>query len=168
MISKKDIVDTITLLKITYPSALKDFGENELKMMIEVWYNDFKNTKREDFKRAIEEIRKTSSFFPSIADITKTLAQNQLNGLPRAENEWDRVIDSVHSFGSYREKEALNSLGDYTAKIVKLIGYQRICMATSEEQVWNKKEFIGEYNALKDHLTTNLQIGIEERGMLNG
>lgn len=168
MISKKDIIETIALLKVTYPSALKELGENELKMMIEVWYADFKDTKKEDFKNAIEAIRNTSSFFPSIADIKNKIAKAHLKDHPDANEEWAKVINAVHVYGSYREEEALNSLNPYTAKIVKLIGYYRICTATKEEQVWNKKEFIEEYNSLTDKITENLQIGITEGNVLNG
>lgn len=168
MITKKDIIDTITLLKITYPNSLKDLDENEIQLMIEIWFNDFKDTSKADFNKAINEIRYTSKFFPSIADIKEHIAKTHFKDVPDAESEWNSVIDTVHRFGSYKEEEALNSLNEYTRKIVKLIGYYRICTSTSEEQVWNKKEFIAEYNSLKDKLVENKQIEISQENLLNG
>ena len=168
MVDKKDIIDTITLLKMTYPNSLKDYGENELKMMIEIWYNDFKNTKTEDFKKAINDIRYTSSFFPSIADIKKKIAESKTSDIPSAEDEWQEVLKAVRGYGSYRETEALESLNPYTRKIVGYIGYYRICTSTPEEQVWNKKNFIDEYNSLKDKFTTELQLDNKEVNLLNG
>ena len=167
MIDKKDIIDTITLLKITYPSSLKDIGETELKMMIEVWYNDFKDTTKEDFNKAIQEIRYTNKYFPSIADIKEKLAKTKTSNLPDAEDEWQDVIRAVRQYGSWSEKEALESLKPYTRKITEYIGFNRICMATPEEQKWNKKEFVEEYNSLVNKSATNLQIGINERNLLN-
>ena len=92
----------------------------------------------------------------------------QLGNIPEAEEEWQEVIDAVHRWGSYRQTEALEDLKPYTAKIVGYIGYQRICMSSPEEQVWNKKEFIEEYNTLKDKEIINLQIGSEERNLIDG
>ena len=166
MINKKDIVDILTLLKMTYPGALKDLQEDELKMMVEIWCEDFKNTPKEDFNKAIQEIRYTSKFFPSIADIKEKLAKDKVN-LPDAEDEWQEVINSVHRYGYYRQQDALNSLNPYTRKITQYIGFERICMASPEEQVWNKKNFIEEYNALKDKEVNNLQIGSTDKLMLN-
>lgn len=167
MITKKDIIDTITLLKITYPNSLKDISEDELKIMIEVWTQDFKNTTKENFNKAIQNIRYTNKFFPSIADIKEELAKIQINNIPNAEDEWQEVLYAVRGYGSYREREALESLKPYTAKITKYIGYYRICTSTQEEQIWNKKKFIEEYNSLLDKNIINLQIGNKEKLMLN-
>lgn len=166
MINKKDIIETITLLKITYPSALKDLGEQELALMIEVWTKDFEKVSKDVFNKAINNIRNKNKFFPSIADIKEEIAKMQVSNIPEAEDEWQNVLKAVGTFGSYRQQEALESLKPYTAKIVCYVGFNRICMATPEEQIWNKKEFIAEYNSLKDKEIINLQIGEKERLML--
>lgn len=167
MITKKDIVDTITLLKITYPNSLKEFRDNELKLMIEVWTKDFKDTPKEEFNKAIQNIRNTSKFFPSVSDIKEQIAKNKIEKISSAEEEWQNVLSAVRMYGSYREQEALESLKPYTAKITKYIGYYRICTSTQEEQVWNKKEFISEYNSLVDKDILALQTGNTEKLMLN-
>lgn len=169
MITKKDIIDTITLLKITYPNGLKEISDNELKIMIEVWLNDFKNTSKEDFNKAIQNIRYKNKFFPSVADIKEEIAKLKVADTPTAEDEWQEVLYAVRRYGSYREEEALESLKPYTAKIVGYIGYFRICSATSDEQIWNKKNFIEEYNSLVDKNIINLQIenSSNEKLMLN-
>lgn len=166
MIDRKIIVEAISLLKITYPNSLKDLGEADLKMMIDVWYNDFKDVSKEEFKKAIQDIRYTSKFFPSIADIKEEIARIKTNDIPEAEDEWQEVLNTVRQFGSYREQEALQDLKPYTSKIVRYIGYQRICASTPDEQTWNKKEFIGEYNALKDKVRNDLQLGMNEIKMI--
>lgn len=159
--TKEDFLKGIKLLTIAYN---KEFTEEQ----IEVWYSILGEYKVDEFSKAIQELIKTEKFMPSIAHITEHIAKAHFKDVPGAESEWDNVISAVHRFGSYKEKEALNNLCEYTRKIVKLIGYYRICTSTQEEQVWNKKEFIEEYNALKDKLVENKQIGISQENLLNG
>ena len=159
--SKEDFLKGMKILGTAYG---KEFDEDQ----IEVWYEMLGGYSIEDFKQAIKELIKTEERMPSIATITKHIAKKHLKDVPDAESEWSSVIASVHRFGSYREEEALNSLNEYTAKIVRLIGYYRICMATPEEQVWNKKEFISEYNSLVDKLEEHLRLDIKDGNYLNG
>ena len=161
MVDSKIITETLAILKITYPNSLKDITEEEAKLMIQVWANDFKNEKKEDFLKAIENIRYTSKYFPSVSDIKNEIAKLQICDIPKAEDEWELVLKSVRQFGSYRVQEAKNTFKPYTAYIVSHIGYMNICMA--EDQTWNKKEFIAEYNQLKDKEIQNIQIGKNER-----
>lgn len=158
--NKQEFLEGMTFLGIAYN---KGFTQQE----IEVWYQMLGQYTKEEFSNATQELIKTHRSLPSIAEITKQIAEMKLSNVPDAEDEWQEVINAVHRFGSYREKEALESLKPYTAKIVGYIGYFNICTATKEEQVWNKKEFIGEYNTLKDKEVINLQIGTDERKLLN-
>ena len=166
MVDEKTIKETLTLLKVTYPNALKEIDRDTALLMIKIWTNDFKDTNKELFLKAINNIRNKNKFFPSIADIKEEIAKMQVSNIPDAEDEWQEVINAVRKFGSYREQDALASLQPYTAKIVGYIGYYRICTSGADEQTWNKKEFIAEYNALKDREIIGLQIGEKERLML--
>lgn len=158
--NKQEFLEGMTFLGIAYN---KEFTKQE----IEVWYQMLGKYTKEEFSNATQELIKTHRSLPSIAEITKQISEMKLSNLPEAEDEWQEVINAVHRFGYYREKEALESLSPYTAKIVSYVGYKRICESTSEEQTWNKKEFIGEYNTLKDKEIINLQIGNEERKLLS-
>ena len=151
---KEKFVKGITFLGVAYN---KEFTKEEL----EVWYSMLKDYSVEEFSNAIQELVKTEERLPSIATITKQIAKNRTAYLPEAEEEWQEVKKAISKYGYYREQEALNILKHYTAKIVRYIGFQRICMATQEEQIWNKKEFIGEYETLKDKIVEGLQIGID-------
>lgn len=159
--NKEEFLKGMTILGTAYN---KEFTQEQ----VEVWYSFLKDYELNDFILAIQELIKIEKFMPSIAHITEHIAKTHLKDVPDAESEWGNVISAVHRFGSYKEEEALNSLNEYTRKIVKLIGYYRICTSTQEEQVWNKKEFIEEYNALKDKLVENKQIGISQENLLNG
>jgi len=168
MVDEKIIKETLALLKVTYPSALKDIDKETALLMIKVWTKDFKETNKELFLQAINNIRSKNKFFPSIADIKEEIAKMQVSNIPDGEEEWQEVLKAVRRYGSYGQEDALGSLKPYTAKIVGYIGYQKICMSTPDEQTWNKKEFIAEYNSLKDKEIINLQIGEKERLMIDG
>ena len=157
--TKQDFLEGMTILGVAYD---KEFTEEQ----VSVWYQMLGNYTKQEFKSAIQELIKTEEYLPSIAKITKTIAKTKVN-LPDAEDEWQDVLRAVRQYGSWDEKGALESLEPYTRKIVQYIGFNRICMATPEEQVWNKKEFIGEYNSLKDKVVEHTQLGVSEIKLLN-
>ena len=159
--NKEDFLKGMKMLGTAYN---KEFTEEQ----VQIWYQMLCEYSVEEFSTAIQDLIKTEKYLPSIAHITEQIAKAHLKDHPDANEEWAKVINAVHVYGSYREEEALKSLNPYTAKIVKLIGYYKICTSTAEEQVWNKKEFIEEYNSLTDKITENLQIGITEGNVLNG
>ena len=149
---KTSFIKGLTFLGTAYN---KDFTKEQA----EVWYSMLKDYTLEEFSSAIQELVKSEERMPSIATVTKQIAKNKVSAIPEAEEEWQEVLKAVTKYGSYNQGIALRSLKPYTAKIVGYIGYTRICMSTPEEQVWNKKEFIAEYNTLKDKEILNLQIG---------
>lgn len=165
MMKQETIIKAITLLKTNYQNALKDYTKEEMQLMISTWLDFFKDTSINDFELAIKNIINKSDFFPTISQIKKEIANCKVNTLPSAEDEWEEVIRTIHKFGSYRQQEAMEHLKDYTAYILRHIGYQNICM--SEDNIWNKKEFIAEYNQMKDKEKELIQIGNKELKMLS-
>ena len=157
--NKKEFLEGMTFLGIAYN---KEFNQQE----IEVWYEMLGKYSSEEFRNAIKNIVKTETRFPSIATITKEIASQKTKEIPEAEEEWQCVLDAVKRYGTWNETEAMKSLKPYTAKITKYVGFNRICQSTPEEQVWNKKEFIAEYNALKDKITEDLQLEYKTTIML--
>ena len=155
--NKQTIIKAITLLKTNFTNSLKDYTKADLNTLVELWYEMFKQDDEKTFNEAITNIIKKGDYFPTVSQIKKEMANLQTKDLPNAEDEWQEVLKAVHKFGSYKEQEALDSLKPYTAYITRHIGYRNICMA--EEQTWNKKEFIGEYETMKDRDIENLQLG---------
>ena len=151
--TKEEFLEGITLLGVAYD---KEFTQEQ----VEVWYSMLHGYTKNQLRKAIKELIKTETYLPTIAHITKQIAKNETSGIPNAEDEWEEVIRTIHKFGSYRQYEALEHLKPYTAYVVKHIGYQNICM--SEDNTWNKKEFIAEYNTMKEKEKELLQIGAHE------
>lgn len=159
-----DKLNFLNIMKILGTAYNKEFTEEQ----IEVWYWFFKDYDEDKFNNAVKEMIKTSEKIPSIAEITKQIAKSETSNIPEAEDEWQEVLNVVKKYGTWNERDALNSLRPYTAKITTYIGFRRICQSTAEEQIWNKKEFISEYNALKDKLVEELQLGNNTNLLLKG
>lgn len=157
---KEEFIKGMTLLGVAYN---KGFTEEE----ISIWYQMLGDNTEEDFSKAVQDLIKTETYLPSIAHFTKQIAKYKTSDIPSAEDEWQEVLNAVRHYGSYKETEALKSLNPYTSKITQLIGYYRICTSNQEQQIWNKKEFIDEYNSLKDEYITDLQIGTKGVNLLN-
>jgi hypothetical protein len=148
MTSKEAIIKAITLLKTNYQNALKDYDKEDLQMMINAWAEFFKDTTEQEFNKAIRNVINKSDYFPTISQIKKEIANEKVSNIASGEEEWEQVLRTIHRYGSYRQQEALEHMKPYTAYIVNLIGYQNICM--SSDNTWNRKEFIAEYEQLKD------------------
>lgn len=157
MTNKETIIKAITLLKTNYQNALKENTKQEMQMMINAWYEFFKETSEKEFNKAIRNIINKYDYFPTISQVKKEIANNQTSDIPSAEDEWEEVLKVIHRYGTYRQDKALESLKPYTAYIVNHIGYQIICM--SSDNTWNRKEFIAEYNQLKEREKELIQIG---------
>ena len=157
MANKQTIIKAITLLKTNYQNSLRDITKEELQMMINTWGEFFKDIPDKELEQAISNIINKNDYFPTISQIKKEIANNRTSDIPSAEDEWEEVLRTIHKFGSYRQVEALEHMKPYTAYITRHIGYQNICM--SEDNTWNKKEFIAEYNQMKDRDKELIQIG---------
>lgn len=159
--NKEKFLKIITYMGIAYN---KEFTKEQ----IEVWYSFLKDYSEEELNNAVKVLVNTEKYLPTIAHIKEQIAKSKLRNMPSAEDEWEEVIKAIHRFGSYREEQALESLNPYTAKVLSYIGYYRVCTSNQEEQIWNKKEFMAEYNALKDKQIVELQIENKKENLLNG
>ena len=159
--NKEKFLKIITYMGIAYN---KEFTKEQ----IEVWYSFLKDYSEEELNNAVKVLVNTEKYLPTIAHIKEQIAKSKLRNMPSAEDEWEEVIKAIHRFGSYREEQALESLNPYTAKVLSYIGYYRVCTSNQEEQTWNKKEFMAEYNVLKDKQIVELQIENKKENLLNG
>ena len=164
MTNRETIIKAITLLKTNYQNSLKETSKQEIQMIINAWYEFFKDIPEQDFNKAIRNVINKYDYFPTIAQVKKEIANDKTANIPSAEDEWEEVLKVVHKYGTYRQDKALEELKPYTAYITNHIGYQIICM--SSDNTWNRKEFIEEYNQLKEREKELIQIGSPELKLL--
>ena len=148
---KEQFVKGITFLAIAYNKEMT-------QEQTEVWYDFFKNDDYEAFRSAVKRIIPKKQFMPSIAELKQELVHItnpvlQLN----VDEEWGKVLEAIRKYGYYRSLEALDSLNEYTRKIVLMIGWRRLC--TSENIEWERKTF--------KELFNNKQENYEDAALLN-
>ena len=141
----------LTFLGVAYN---KEFTNEQAK----IWYEFFKTTSEETFKKAIKRLIATNKFMPSIAEINQEIAliDNPHLGL-NALKEWEEVLRLIRQYGYYKQNEALAEMNLLTRNAVEQLGWSKLCM--SEDIVWLKKEFV--------EIFKNKQQGIENLEMLS-
>ena len=136
------------------------------KEMLELWLAFFKDEDTNDFANAVNEYIRTRTTFPTVAHIKKYIAENKTKDIPLAEDEWNKVLELVSKYGSYNKEKAFEEMNDYTRYIVNHIGFLNICMADYDQLKWYKKDFIEDYNNLKERQKELIQIGHKEVNVL--
>lgn len=141
----------LTFLGVAYN---KEFTNEQAK----IWYEFFKTTSEETFKKAIKRLIATNKFLPSIAEINQEIAliDNPHLGLDPLE-EWEKVLKLIRKHGFYKPNEAFKEMNLLTKNVVEQLGWGNLCM--SENIVWLKKEFV--------EIFKNKQQGIENLEMLS-
>jgi len=120
-----------------------------------VWYNFFRDIPMERFNLAIVRIIEKDRYFPTVSAIRQELAliDNPDLQLDAAE-EWEKILDGIQRYGSYRADVAVAEMNPVTAAVVKRIGgFTSICQ--SDDLEWRRKAFMA---AFKDTLERQIQI----------
>lgn len=150
---KEEFIKGLKYLGIAYN---KEFDEEQAT----VWYDFFKDVDFEVFRQAVKRIIPKSKYIPSIAELRSEVAQItnpvlQLN----VEEEWDNVIQMIRKYGSYITAEQFNQLKPTTMKVVKTIGWRRLCM--SENIEFERRTFYDMFNSYQKRSENSslIQIG---------
>ena len=134
----------------------KEFTEEQ----VAVWYEFFKDTNIKDLTTAIKRLGNTKKFLPSIAEIKEEIAYITTEELQLdVDVEWNNVLMAIRKYGADRGIEALESLKDYTADVVRKIGWYRLCM--SENIHSERRAFKEIFGYEKEKLKQIKQVGIE-------
>ncbi len=149
MVTEQTIKETLTILKIAYPNALKDLSKEDAYIMIKLWYEDFKDCKKDIFMQAIKNVRSKNVFFPSIADIKNEINEIENPKLKLNVNEeWYKVIELIRKYGVYKQDLIMEELNPVTARVVKIIGLYNIC--SSQRIEVKKRQFKELFNDLNE------------------
>ena len=121
------------------------FSKETTNEQLSVWYEFVKDETKENFEKAIRRIVTSKKYFPSIAEVREEIALLKNSDLQLdANEEWQEVLKAIRKYDLYDGEKAISTLKPYTQKIVKMIGWYRIC--SSQEIIWEKKEFIKLFN----------------------
>ena len=139
---KVEFVKALTILGTAYN---QEFTQEKAS----VWYGMFKHDNINTFKQAIKNLICKSKFMPSIAEVKEEMVTIDYPSLSlNAEEEWYKVLMAIRKYGSYGQITAMNTFNNYTADIVRRIGWDRLCR--SERIDFEKKLFIANFESLQN------------------
>ena len=156
----------------TYPSFLPDADA------LNVWYSLLQDLPYEVCNVAIQKYMMTETEVPTIASIRKLCASVVEGETKDWGDGWEEVLMAIRQFGSYREKEAMDSMSGITRNCVERLGFRNICM--SENISVDRANFRQLYQAIEERENTEKRVPLglkqqinsfieqKERGLLNG
>lgn len=128
--NKKEFAIFASALRTYYPR--EKLLPNEQAM--ELWFNQLQDLPYDIATLTLNKWVATNKWSPSIADIREQAA-GITHGTPRDWGEaWQEVLKAIRQYGSYQEKEALESMDETTRRVVNRLGFRNIC-ASEEIQV---------------------------------
>lgn len=142
--------------------AIKTFfpRENILpnSQALELWYRELQDIPAKVAEAALRKWVATNKWSPSIAELRETAAEVQNGEIPDWGEGWEQVLLAIRRFGSYREREALDSLDPMTRTCVQRLGFRNICM--SENISTDRANFRMMYESLAEREQTRQQVAL--------
>ena len=83
---------------------------------------------------AIQQYMLTNKFPPTIAELRELSIKICAGDIQEWGEGWEKVLNAIRYYGSYRESEALATMDDLTKTCVKRLGWRNICMSENINQ----------------------------------
>ena len=133
--TKKEFAIFASALRTYYPR--EKLLPNEQAM--ELWFNQLQDIPYDVATLTLNKWVATNKWSPCIADIREQAA-GIVHGAPKDWGEaWQEVLNAIRKYGSWQEKEALESMDETTRRVVNRLGFRNIC--TSEEITVDRANF---------------------------
>lgn len=143
-----EVAKLLTVIAAAYPEK---FTVNDMK--VQLWHSLLKDIPYEVANIAIQKHIIESPFVPTIADIRKAATDIMTPQEQKidAATAWGEVIKAISSYGSYKPEEALQSMSPVTARVVRYIGWQEICL--NENQGVMRGQFLKMFESVSKRET---------------
>lgn len=148
----KEAMTLVGIAAANFP-ALQD---KDLGPTAELWYRMLADVPYELAERALLKVLATVKYFPTIAEVREAVAEllepDQLSPI----EAWGLVLQAVRKYGWNRQEEALKSLPEPVARVVRMLGWQDICGSTEIDVV--RAHFLKAYEAQMRREKERLQV----------
>ena len=125
---------------------------------MELWYRELQDIPYPIAEAALRKWVNTNKWSPSIAEIREITVDVKHGEIPDWGEGWEQVQRAIRRFGSYRPKEALDSLDPLTRKCAERLGFKELCM--SENPMADRANFRAIYETLAQRERTSQQIAL--------
>lgn len=149
--------------------ALKTYYPREQllpnQQAMELWFRELQDIPADIADVVLRKWVSTNKWSPSIAEI-REMASTVVNGEAQTWGEaWETVIRAIKKYGSYRPKEALESLDPVTRKCVESLGFRELCI--SENAMADRANFRMIYETMQKREQVNQQLALPLREAIN-
>lgn len=155
--TKAETVKLLAVINAAYPNMQIS------EATVSVWHELLGDLDINLVLAATKKLILESPYPPTIADIRKraveimTLPEDRID----AAEAWGEVEKAIRWYGYYREAEALASMSPRTAKVVRYIGWQNICL--NEEPGVVRGQFLKMYAQVAEREQKELLLPIDLR-----
>lgn len=138
---RADIINLVGVCSINYRN-FPEAGKEEA--LVSLWTTMLEDVEYEVAELAVHKHMSESVYAPTVADIRAKISDIQAPQGLTAMEAWGSVLKSIQQYGSYREKEAIESLDPVTQRVVRNIGFRNLCM--SENEMADRAHFTKAYD----------------------
>lgn len=132
----------LKMIRRAYPLFYHGVNQTEFNEILVLWSEMLTDVSVKDFVNALKQIIATEVKPPSIATIRNTVMQQKCTDLT-VNDAWDLVCGVIRQYGSYGQVEAMQQLPPTIAKVVRAMGYRKLCM--SQDTMVDRAHFIKFY-----------------------
>lgn len=128
---------------------------------MELWHRELQDIPANVAELALRKWVATQKWSPSIAELRELCATITQGESMTWGEAWEKALEAVRRFGSYRQGEALASLDPLTRRCVKHLGFRDLC--ASENITADRANFRMIYETLQKREETQRQLAAPVR-----
>jgi hypothetical protein len=129
--NRKEIINLLGIAAANFPHI----QTKELKPTAVLWEKALSDITYDVAEKALLKVLSTSKFFPTIAEIREAATQLTQPQQLDAMEAWGLVVNAIRRYGFYREKEALDSLPEEIADLVKQFTWRELCLNENPDTI---------------------------------
>lgn len=145
------------MIQVTYPTQIKIEEESKFKLTVKVWQGLLEDISYPDAENAFIEYARKNHFAPHPSDIVLYVAKTrEPEAFISGEEAWEKVAFAARKIGYHRQSEAYSQFDPRTLRVVKILGWGKICHSEKPEFV--KKEFCSVYDNISKSEQESLKL----------
>lgn len=143
----KETAKLLTMIQCIYPNANGVYEvekPEKMKAIVRVWHGLLQDINFAEAEKAFIEYARNEHYAPKPSDIILYVTRTRNpEAFITGEEAWEKVASVASKIGFYRQKEAYAQFSPRTLRVVKAVGWERICRSERPEFV--KKDFCSIY-----------------------
>ena len=127
--NRKEIINLLGIATANFPSM----QQKDMTPTAVLWEKALSDIPYNVAEKAVIKVLSTSRFFPTIADIREASSQLTQPRTMDAMEAWGLIGEAIRKYGHYRQKEALESLPEDVAEMVRRFTWRELCLSENIE-----------------------------------